>query len=255
VELTPKVCILTAGLGQRMGPIGRMLNKALFPLNGKAIISHIFENFPTHTEFVVALGYRGEQVRSYLLQAHPELKITFVDVDPFVGPGSGPGYSAWSCRGELQDPFYFVAVDTFWVEDVNAISRAESWLGVFAVPSAETKNYCNILIKNQHAVGIADKMNVTDPEARVFTGLAYIHEPKIFWRSIEQDAGEGEIQVVTGFKGLIKMAPPRAVPLCWTDLGSEEKYLAAGGEKFASCTKEINYNISGRIFSLPLGGA
>ena len=50
------VCMLTAGKGSRMGGIGRTLNKALLPINGKATISHIINKFPPHTEFVIGLS-------------------------------------------------------------------------------------------------------------------------------------------------------------------------------------------------------
>ena len=92
------VCILTAGQGSRMGNLGQKLNKALHTIDGKAIISHIIDKFPKETEFVIGVGFLGEQVRQYLQIAHENNKIIFVDVDNFLGPGSGPGYSLLCCR-------------------------------------------------------------------------------------------------------------------------------------------------------------
>ena len=46
------VCILTAGVGKRLGNYSNILNKSLLPLKKKAIISYIIENFPKKTNFV-----------------------------------------------------------------------------------------------------------------------------------------------------------------------------------------------------------
>ena len=39
------VCILTAGVGSRMGKLSDELNKALFVFKDKAIISHIINHY------------------------------------------------------------------------------------------------------------------------------------------------------------------------------------------------------------------
>ena len=58
-----KVCILSAGKGLRLGSLTKSLNKALLPINQKAVISHIIEKLPTDIEIVVAVGYQGEKIR------------------------------------------------------------------------------------------------------------------------------------------------------------------------------------------------
>ena len=74
------VCILTAGIGSRMGSRGAFLNKALFPLNNKPIISHIFDKFPKNTEYVIALGYQADQVKNFLKIFHYEKSFKFVTI-------------------------------------------------------------------------------------------------------------------------------------------------------------------------------
>ena len=108
----PAVCILTAGKGTRMGALGKILNKALHPIDGKAIITHIINKFPENAEFIVGVGFLGDQVRNYLQIAHRERNISFVEIDNFDGPGSGPGYSLLCCQSQLQKPFYFVSCIT-----------------------------------------------------------------------------------------------------------------------------------------------
>ena len=83
-----KICILTAGKGTRMGVSSKQINKALLPIDHKAVISHIIEKFSIDDVFVIALGYKGDQVINYLKSAHPKNKFEFVDFpiknyDPF----------------------------------------------------------------------------------------------------------------------------------------------------------------------------
>src|SRR4051812_26613251 len=108
----PLVCILTSGTGSRMGPYAGVINKALLPVAGKALISHLIDRFPAGSEFVISLGHQGAQVRDYLELAHPDVHFDFVAVDRIEGPGTGPGYSLRACRPLLGRPFYFLACDT-----------------------------------------------------------------------------------------------------------------------------------------------
>ena len=97
------VCILTAGIGSRMGSLGKVLNKSLFVFKKKAIISNIINKFPTKdTKFVIGLGYKGNQVKSFLKIAHPQNQFVFVKIKKFQGSGSGPGYSLQCCKKHLQ---------------------------------------------------------------------------------------------------------------------------------------------------------
>ena len=91
-----------------MGPVCNNINKALLPLNNKAIISHIIEKFSKKDSFVIGLGYKGEQVKSYLKTAHPDKKFEFVNIKNFDGKGSGPGLSLLQCKDLLNEPFYYM---------------------------------------------------------------------------------------------------------------------------------------------------
>ena len=78
-----KICILAAGRGTRMGEYGKKINKSLLPVRNKAIISHIIDSFEDSDEFVIALGYLGDQIKQYLSMAHPDRKFQYVDVKNF----------------------------------------------------------------------------------------------------------------------------------------------------------------------------
>ena len=74
-----KICILTAGKGTRMWPYNEKINKALLPVKNKAIISHLIEQFRPNDEFIIGLGYLGDQVKDYFIYNNDKLTLTIHD--------------------------------------------------------------------------------------------------------------------------------------------------------------------------------
>ena len=244
------VCMLTAGKGSRMGGIGRTLNKALLPIDGKATISHIINKFPQQTEFVIGLGYLGHQVRQYLQIAHNDRQFKYVEVDNFDGPGSGPGYSLLCCSELLQKPFYFVSCDTLWDNALN-FSFDDNWMGVANVDPLLSDRYCNLKIFGDRIVDLSDKTLVTDPAYQAFVGLCHIQDYKIFWRSLESTTVvAGEHQISNGIQALIRETNVIPQSIDWIDVGDAEKYkeVVSRYENFDfSKSNEALYIIKGQV--------
>jgi len=214
-----KVCILAAGVGSRMGPLTQNINKAILPINFKAVISHIIEKFDKDIDFVIAVGHKKETVIDYLELAHPNRKIEIVEIDKYVGPGTGPGYSLLLCRDKLKSPFIFFAADTIVLEDIPSIDR--NWFGIAPVKNPE--QFCTVRIKDNLIVQIDDKIITNNKFA--FIGLAGIKDYKVFFNSLEKNREQisGEIQVSNGFKSLLekKLEP---IGFTWFDTGSLENF-------------------------------
>ena len=218
------VCILTAGKGTRMGALGQILNKALHTIDGKAIITHIINKFPQDAEFVIGVGFLGDQVRQYLQIAHGNRKISFVEVDNFDGPGSGPGYSLLCCREQLQKPFYFVSCDTLWDNELDW-TLDKNWFGVAHVNPADTVHYCNLKVMGTTVVDLRDKVRVEDESYQAFVGLCYIKDFPVFWRALENtEKVAGEHQISNGIRALIAKFDAQALNVEWTDVGDAAKY-------------------------------
>ena len=79
-----KVCILAAGIGNRMEPFTHHINKSLLPVDFKAAISHIIEKFDINMEIVIAVGHLKKTVIDYLDCAHKGRKFTIVEVDRYL---------------------------------------------------------------------------------------------------------------------------------------------------------------------------
>lgn len=221
-----QIVILTAGKGDRMGGLCDVLNKALLPVKGKAVISRIIEKFPKTSRFVIALGYKGDQVQSYLKAAYPTYDFEFVTVDNYDKPGAGPGYSLKRCQSALNNkPFYFVACDTL-VEDEIPFDMHQDWMGVCGVNYAVSDRYCNFSLEGEVIVEMLDKEPYRNNHSKSFIGLSYIHDTDEFWRGLADNyMHKGEWQMTNGIRQLISRKPVKAVDFRWTDVGSYQSYV------------------------------
>lgn len=71
-----KVVLLVGGKGIRLAGEDAPLPKALYPIGGQPIVYHIMRSFAGNglTNFVLTLGYRGEQIVDYFLHHAPFLQ-------------------------------------------------------------------------------------------------------------------------------------------------------------------------------------
>lgn len=209
-----KFCILAAGKGTRNNNI-EGLHKALLPLENKPVISHIIDKL-VDTEIVIAVGYKSEQIKTYMNKVHSDKNITYVDVDNFDGAGSGPGYSLLCCKDELQEPFVFTSVDTLVTDDIDIMSIEENWLGVSLVEKEESLQYC--LVEGSKYL---DRLYYGTGDT-AYIGMAGIYDYKSFWDSLEEhQIIKDEYQVIHGFDGLEHM---KLINFTWYDTGNNDSY-------------------------------
>ncbi|OGG58848.1 hypothetical protein A2765_00505 [Candidatus Kaiserbacteria bacterium RIFCSPHIGHO2_01_FULL_56_24] len=244
-----KVCILAAGIGSQMGEVAEHINKAVLPVNNKAVISYIIEKFPKDTEFIIAVGHKKETITDYLSLAYPERKFKFVAIEKYSGPGSGPGYSLLQCEKHLKSPFILFTADTMVLEDIPEPDH--NWLGV--APVKETEQYCTVKMKNNLIYQLDDKIKTDNKFA--FIGLAGVKDHTDFFAAIRKnhESLKGEIQVTAGFAGLIEKKLT-AIGFTWFDTGSLKGYLEtnknfSGGAKKFDFSKgdEFLYFVNGRV--------
>lgn len=220
-----------------MGRYGDHFHKALLPLRNQAILSHIIARFPTETEFVIALGHRGEDIVSYVRMAHPDLNVTWVRVVLHAGPGSGPGQSLFECRHHLQEPFFFIACDTLIQETLP--EGAQNWIGV--MPVTDPEKWCTVELG---PLGLVTRLHYKKAGGSrlAFTGVARVEDYRDFWEGLEQDNRlEGHEKQVNG--GLARLATRglKGHVLTWKDAGTLANYEALLDEE------RNNYTFKGKI--------
>ena len=76
-----KVVILAGGFGTRLSEYTDSIPKPMVPVGGKPIIEHIIELYAkyNHKEFFIALGYKGEVIKSYFKKIKKNWKINLID--------------------------------------------------------------------------------------------------------------------------------------------------------------------------------
>jgi NDP-sugar pyrophosphorylase family protein len=245
-----KVCILAAGVGSALGELSKKIHHSVLPVNFKAAISHIIERFPPNIEVVIAIGHNKETVKDYLSIAHPNRRITFVEIEKYFGPGAGPGHTLFQCQEYLQSPFVLVTADTIVLEDIPA--PYDNWLGIAPVNTPE--KYATVKIKNNLIYLIEDKIKTDNKFA--YIGLAGIKDYQLFFDALskEKQIIAGEIQTTKGFKELMQKKKLIPMKFTWFDVGNVEKYVEAnnsfigGNEKYDfSKTDEFLYFVDGKV--------
>lgn len=188
-----KVLIPTAGAGSRLGELTHHFNKAMIPIGEKPVISHIIETYPFDTEYVVALGYKGDYIRQFIKLAYPDRKFTFIEVDKYEGPGAGLGYTLKQCRKYLDKPFFFHANDTIidnkyvhekFKENTLFLNKGKSHPKIY-----RTAN----ITQGKKIIKIYDKTEKSLKNVYDYTGVAYIKDFKKFNKFLDRiDVRVGE---------------------------------------------------------------
>ncbi len=213
-----RVCIPTAGTGSRLGDLTRYVNKALVSIANRPTLSHLIEQFPEDTEFVIALGHKGHLVREFLELAYAERVFLYGDVDPYQGPGSGLGWSLLQCKQYLQQPFVFLSCDTLVREPIPRLQR--NWMGYAA--RADLSPYRTLHVDAGSVRAICEKGEGHLATHKPYIGLAGIADYVPFWQAMETggaqaiDSGEAY-----GLRSLIDLGI-EAHPFTWFDTGNLE---------------------------------
>ena len=239
---TPSVFLLAAGVGSRLKNLTDSVNKAMLPINNKAIISNIIEKFPKEYEIVVALGYKGDELEQYCKLAHPLNNFKFITISDFDGEDSGPGQSALQCKEYLQRPFYFIVADC--IIDSKLPHLDGNWLGVY--PTSYPEKYSTVKIDTQdNILDFVNKSNKGFDNA--FIGLASIWDYKTFWNQLQSNIKKGEI--VSAFNNVDSYPNFKVKHLKWLDTGNlddlnkTKEYFNDKPLSLYKVTSEITYKL------------
>ncbi len=216
-HMKPALCVLTAGVGSRLGNLSEHINKSLLPIDNKAIITHMIDKTPKEYEVVVALGYKGDMVREYCETAHPDRVFKFVEIDKYEGEGTGPAYSINQCKEHLQRPFIWTTADTIVSDKLPKLSG--NWLGLY--PTDIPELYSTADYKDNIITGFKNKDK--NGYNYAFIGLAGVYDYKIFWENLDVDGGE----IVSAYFDIDKYPAIRGKLFNWYDTGIVDNYLRA----------------------------
>ena len=214
-----KVLIPTSGIGSRLGNLTNFTNKALIRIGKKPAISYIIENYPKNTEFVVTLGHYGDHVRQYIGIAHPDLKVTFVDVDKYEGTGSSLLYSINCARDVLNEPFIFHACDSIVQYDVIPEQVISNWLGGFSSKGSSHYRTFNII---KDKVSRLNEKGEKESEYD-YIGICGIKNYRAFWSNVDsiinQQDCPSDYEVIVAMMGE-EIVFHSQIFSSWSDIGN-----------------------------------
>ena len=219
-HLKPVVCILAAGLGSRLGDLGKNCHKTLLPLKNKSILSNIIEKFDKDHEIIIAVGYLKNQIIEHINLYHSDRDIKFIDVKPFKGVGSGPAQSINCCRNKLQRPFYFCVSDFYSDDSIQNLNFSkENWISLKDTNIPEL--YSTINIENGKITNLINKSE--NGYSKAFTGIFYMYDYKLFWNEFDKNVDENK-EIVDVFKN-IKLFNFKPKEINLDDMGTSDLYF------------------------------
>ncbi len=117
-----------AGLGTRLRPHTWSKPKPLVPVAGKTVLGHFLDPvvaLPELEEVVLIVGYLGDQIREYMGEYYPDLRVRYVVQEEL----SGQSHALWLAREGLEGPTLIGFVDTLIETDFNIPSdEAAIWV-------------------------------------------------------------------------------------------------------------------------------
>ncbi len=127
VNSSLKIVIPMAGFGTRLRPLTWSRPKQLIRMADKLVIDHLIDSFatlpdPTNSEFIFIVGYLGDKIEAYMHQAHPELKVTYVQQPEM----RGQSHAISLAKQYLGGPMLMVYADTLIETDYSFLSTETS---------------------------------------------------------------------------------------------------------------------------------
>jgi glucose-1-phosphate thymidylyltransferase len=126
-----KILIPVAGIGSKLRPHTHTQPKALVPVAGKPILSHIIDYLleNNYDDFIFIIGYLGDKIESFVQEKYPDIKASFIIQEPREGTGE----AVWLAKDliEPDEPLLIVLGDTIIEFDLKTVVGGEhSTLGV-----------------------------------------------------------------------------------------------------------------------------
>lgn len=224
-----KVFLTTSGTGSRLNELTKYINKALVRVGKKPAISYIIESYSSDTEFVITLGYKGDQVKDFLELAYPTIHFTFIWVDKYEGPGTSLGYSMLQAKQELQCPFIFHACDTI-VEGWKAPEPSENWAAGLSMD--DMTQYTSFDVNEDGYISKYNDKGALGADL-VHIGLIGVQDYKNYWETLERiyatDPNDSRLNDTITLSDMISRgAKVKAVAVpSWLDIGNPSALINA----------------------------
>ena len=226
-----KVIIPVAGLGSKLRPHTHTQPKALVPVAGKPILSHIVDTLIEAglRDFIFIIGYLGDKIEEYIKKNYPGIEKKFI----LQVPREGTAHAVWLARDLIneKDELIITLGDTiFDVQLKDILSTKGSLLGVKKVSDPRTFGVVE-LVENGFIKSVIEKPPI--PKSNLaLVGLYKINESKMLISAIDHIITknfrtQGEFHLTDAIMHMITQgAQFKSFPVeNWYDCGSKESLL------------------------------
>lgn len=226
-----KVIIPVAGIGSKLRPHTHTQPKALVPVAGKPILSHIVDTLieAGQRDFIFIIGYLGDKVEEYIKASYPGIQTTFV----LQEPREGTGHAVWLARDKIEegDELIIALGDTiFDVQLKDVLATNESALGVKKVN--DPRNFGVAELDEEGWIRSLKEKPPIPKSNLALVGLYKIRESKMLMDSIDfiisKDLRtQGEYHLTDAIMHMISQgAKFKSFPVeNWYDCGNKESLL------------------------------
>lgn len=254
-----KVIIPVAGIGSKLRPHTHTQPKALVPVAGKAILSHIIDNLieAGMRNFIFVVGYLGDKIEDYIKTNYPGIEKTFV----FQDPREGTGHAVWLCRNYIQEnEQLFIALgDTIFDVQIKDVLASElSLLGVKKVN--DPRNYgVAELDENGFIKNVVEKPPIPKSNLALI-GLYKICDSKLLMEAIDHIISknlrtQGEFHLTDAIMYMITSGASFKTFQVenWYDCGNKDSLLETNGMLLKKKLEtSVKYNFENTIIIPPV---
>jgi glucose-1-phosphate thymidylyltransferase len=182
-----KIVILMAGYGTRLRPQTLSRPKQLIRMADRLVLDHLLDTFSTipaslNPEYIFVIGYLGDKIRQYVHQAHPDLKVTYVEQAEM----RGQSHAISLTREYLDCPILVIYADTLIETDFSFLASmpagAVTW--VKAVPDPRRFGVAS-LGKNGWVTHLVEKPKDVENNLAL-VGCYYFQDPKLVLKAIDE---------------------------------------------------------------------
>ena len=226
-----KVIIPVAGLGSKLRPHTHTQPKALVPVAGKPILSHIVDTLIEAglNDFIFIIGYLGDKIEEYIRENYPSIQKTFILQEPREGTGHAV-LLARKLVGDSDELIIALGDTIFDFQLKDLLSSNESLLGVKKVGDPRNFGVAEV-DENGFIKSVIEKPPI--PKSNLaLVGLYKIRESSMLMTSIDHIISknlrtQGEFHLTDAIMHMItKGAKFRSIPVeNWYDCGSKESLL------------------------------
>ena len=175
------VVITSAGIGSRLFPYTKFINKALLPFKNKPSIIKIIESYPKSFKFIITLGYLGSDIKKIVKFSFPNRSIKFVNVDFFDDKKGSLTYTLKKACKYIHEPFFFHSNDSIIIDKTFHLVKDNK---IFLTKDKENQQLYRTISVSDKDWNFNEKLTVNQlakkSKCYSYVGVCFIKEYKSF---------------------------------------------------------------------------